>query len=56
MSQRAITSSTVKRIVPLDMLSGCNASPQSNGLDVDGRGLIYQLDRDNDFDSLELER
>jgi hypothetical protein len=30
------------------------ASPQSNDVDVDDRGLIYLLDRNNGFDILEF--
>jgi hypothetical protein len=33
---------------------GANPSPQSNDVDVDDRGLIYLLDRNNGFDILEF--
>jgi len=33
--------------------SGGNASPQSNDVDVDARGLIYLLDRNQGLDILE---
>ncbi len=32
------------------------ASPQSNDVDLDGRGLIYLLDRDRGLDVLEMTR
>jgi hypothetical protein len=35
---------------------GGQASPQSNDVDVDGRGLIYLIDRNVGFDILEFER
>jgi hypothetical protein len=34
---------------------GDNPSPQSNDVDVDGRGLIYLIDRNRGFDILEFE-
>jgi hypothetical protein len=34
---------------------GDNASPQTNDVDVDGRGLIYLIDRNRGFDILEFE-
>ncbi len=34
---------------------GGQASPQSNDVEVDGRGLIYLIDRNVGFDILEFE-
>lgn len=43
----------VTRIADLDMPVNGEASPQSN--DVDGRSLIYMIDRNNGFDILEYQ-